>query len=176
MKLKFNKGDKVKLPTTKGIGWSIGKSGIMEDAKEKGQDYLYVTGFNEGISAYILDATLEYSEDYANGDHFLESDLVPYEEPKEEIKRGSIITCYRPEYKTVHQYMVVQDGDSFLYKIISVVDGVGFKILSNFGSTKRNYIVEYLKDYLGMEIMNIENPKPIKLSAKVSVEIVREEV
>lgn len=184
MKLKFNNGDKVKLPTTKGIGESIRKSCVMQNAKEEGQDYLYVTGFNEIIGAYIVDSTIEDSvycdngDYYANGDHFLESDLAPYEEePKmDEIKRGSIITCYRPEYKTIHQYMLVQDGDSLLYKLISMVDGVGFKILTNFGSRKPEYVTEYLKDYLGMEIMSIENPKPIKLSAKISVEIVREEV
>lgn len=176
--MEFNKGDKVKIPTTKSVGMSIKESGVIEEASDRGQDYLYVTGFSQISGAYILDVSKDATDSLSNasGDYFLESDLVPYEEPKEEIKRGSIITCYRPEYKTVNQYMLVQDGESHLYKLISMVDGVGFKILSNFGSRKPEYVVEYLKEYLGMEIMSIENPKPIKLSAKVTVDIVREEV
>jgi hypothetical protein len=76
----FKIGDKVKIPLTKSAGDSIYGSEIIKKAKEKGQDFLYITNIYEANllkpKVYILDSYLSDT-----GDYYLEQDLITYEEP-----------------------------------------------------------------------------------------------
>jgi transcription antitermination factor NusG len=78
----FKIGDKVKIPLTKSAGDSIYGSEIIKKAKEKGQDFLYITNIYEATllkpKVYVLDSSLSDT-----GDYYLEQDLITYEEPNQ---------------------------------------------------------------------------------------------
>jgi hypothetical protein len=82
MTQKYNKGDKV-VPHAKSVGCSLGKSSVWNEAKGNGQKFLYVTGYDGNRLALDCD---EHSGNGLYGDHFLESDVTPYnsEAQKEE--------------------------------------------------------------------------------------------
>lgn len=72
----YKMGDKV-VPHSKSVGWSLESSNNWRMAKELGQKYLYLVGFDDNDKV-----TCSAYED-GSGDFFLESDLTLYKEESE---------------------------------------------------------------------------------------------
>jgi len=83
---KFQIGDKV-VPVSKSVNGPLSASGQWEIAnKEKNQPFLYVTIQNYSDLGYKGIIVCHENKDSCSGDYFLESDLIPYIEPKPEVK------------------------------------------------------------------------------------------
>lgn len=65
----YVKGDKVKIPKTKSVGWSIGSSSVIKRAKERKQNFLYFS-YSTGRRVVLCDSSVN-----SGGDYFLLSDL-----------------------------------------------------------------------------------------------------
>jgi len=82
MAVKFNYGDKVKIPKTKSAGDSYHSSNMILQAKKAEQPFLYFKGINNN-GKYMLGFTLEGIA----ADHFTIDDIELYDEqPKENQK------------------------------------------------------------------------------------------
>src|SRR5690554_6041677 len=80
---KFKVGDKV-VPISKSVmpNDTLDDSVVWSRARDKGQKFLYVTGYNEYGDVVCYDEKTKYR----NGDYFKESDLILYKTNKERIK------------------------------------------------------------------------------------------
>lgn len=79
--MKFQIGDKVKLPKQKSTGANLEDSAVVKEAIENNQDFLYITGYEEKDDYCEDDHYLVSNdkEDLSNGDYFMEEDLELYE-------------------------------------------------------------------------------------------------
>lgn len=78
--MKFRKGDRVYIPTTKSVeGWGgIETSISVANAIENKCKFMYVNGFDSEENAYMVDWFYDNSENSSSGDYFAESDLIKY--------------------------------------------------------------------------------------------------
>lgn len=82
MMSRFKVGDKV-VPVSKSVcGSSLEHSVVWKYAKQMGQSYLFLNK----IEGYTHICDIEVNNGEIRGDFFLESDLIPYEEPKAQIE------------------------------------------------------------------------------------------
>jgi hypothetical protein len=72
--MKYKIGDKV-VPFQKTVGWDFQDSIIWEEAKSKGQNYLFIKRYDENGNYYVLGD----NKDEISGDYFNEDDFYLYE-------------------------------------------------------------------------------------------------
>lgn len=115
--------------------------------------------FDSSMSTYITVNGIRYHGELIEGMIPEETKLNPLK-VKEEIKlsKGSIITTIRDKYNTVHQYMLVKDGnkDPRPYRLISLTGG--YTILVGFSSLKAIDALRFIEN-MGMRIVGIEDPR-----------------
>ena len=78
--MKYKIGDKV-VPFQKTVGWDFQDSIIWEEAKSKGQNYLFIKRYDENGNYYVLGD----NKDDISGDYFNEDDFYLYEGDKKMI-------------------------------------------------------------------------------------------
>lgn len=173
VKSKFVVGCKVKIPKTKTAGGNILTSVNIKEAKEKGQDYLFLTEIDED-GYYVLAAI----DNKGRGDFFALEDLELYEEPKSKFKVGDIIKGIN---KSIYS---ITDKDMTKGEVIDVDDSkIKVKILEhsnedNIGNEwwvepKYFELVEHKKPTLKEEPekkLNVKFKKGDKVSLTKSIE------
>lgn len=171
-------GDKVKIPLTKSSGSLIEDSKVIQRAKSKGQNFLYVSKINED---YVI---LNDHESQGMGDYFsLSKDNIElYEEPKQSVTNFKIgdkvklpltksagaldydeSAVIRNAKKNKQDYLFVNKIDK---DIIYLTDGDTQQKTDMFSISKDNIqLYEDAKDFSKMSIDDLKIEKELILEA-----------
>ena len=106
-KREFKVGDKVKIPKTKSKGCSLSSSHVIDRAKIRNQDYLFIIRIDECSELKDNTYVLDWRYDGINnigGDHFAKSDLEHYEEKFVLPKCWFVLYDTREEFDLLNQF------------------------------------------------------------------------
>ena len=109
---KFNIGDKV-VPLSKSLWGTLEESSVWSRAKEKNQDFIYVTGY-EADEDYLI--CNENMLTHPTGDFFKEHDLIPYTEGAENINKAQALVS-KFESLVSEANLVIKELKEFQSKI-----------------------------------------------------------
>lgn len=151
-KYEFKVGDKVKLPKTKSIGEYYSASTVINNAKYRKQDFLYIKKILG--DEYTLNVKMDV---YTNGDYFALSDLELYEE---RIIKKSNIT-----YPATYSECYIKYPIGARIKIIKGGAGSCFIEPNAIGTIVHRNDVDFNK--YGGEYITINNECYIKLDIPV---------
>ena len=112
-KREFKVGDKVKIPKTKSKGCSLSSSHVIDRAKIRNQDYLFIIRIGEYSELKSNTYALDWWYDGTNigGDHFTKSDLEHYEE------EFVLPKCWFVLYNTIEEFDIINQfyGKGWIY-------------------------------------------------------------
>jgi len=121
-KREFKVGDKVKIPKTKNKGCLFSSSHVIDRAKIRNQDYLFIIRIDECFelkdNTYVLDWRYDGITNIG-GDHFAKSDLEHYEEEFVLPKCWFVLCDTREEFDIINKFY----GKNWIYSTTKNING-----------------------------------------------------